>query len=727
MTARRNGDYARAIAAFQLVLTANPAADLLQETQYRLAEAYWLNNDDTRTITLLTAYLQANPNGAHAPEAHYLLSDSYRAKKDYPNALEQLRIYRDQSPTLVGDTDATIADILVLAGASTDAIAAYDRALQDTTMLASTRINILRRAADVHAALGQPALAAARYDTALTIASDAYTKADLLLHAGEAYATANQLDNALARWRDAINKYPDQPGAYQSLVDLLNRGGTLDDYQRGLVDYYAAAYDAAIAAFERFSSSGDAARRGDARYFIASSHSRKGESAAAIADFDTLIKALPNDKRVPDAYFGKAAATAALGKLDDAVAVYKKFAASFPNSDRADDALWSAALVYDRAKRYADAAPIYESVQSKYPARERAAEALFWAGMDYYRNKDYKTASARWQSLTKDYSKSNYLARALFWLGKAAQARGVPAEAKNYWTQAAALTGYYAWRAKDALAPPATNAAYDLGRYAMGSDADRADFEKWLAGWAKVAATGVLDSATKNDIRFKRGAELVRLDRTVEARREFAALVEAKQDDARALYALALYLRDINLFSLSLDGGEKIARLANAAGAPDAPRLLWQLRYPTYYADLIVAESKKNNLDPLLYLALLRQESSFNPWSISSAGARGLGQVMPATGQGIAQALGVKNFSVDQLYLPFVSIRFGTWYLAQDMNTFGEPIYALAAYNAGTGRVKQWQRADVDLTVEDVDIRETSSYIFIVYSNWRQYQAIYGK
>jgi len=212
------------------VLNSQPTNDLAQEAQYRLGEAYWLNNDDARAISTLSAYLQANPNGAHAPEAHYLLADAYRATKDYPNALEHLRIYRAQSTTLIGDVDATIADILVLAGAPADALTQYDRALQDTTLSATNRINILRRAADVHAALNQPAQAAARYDAALALTNDARTKADLLQRAGEAYAVANQLETALARWREAIHKYPEQPGAYQSLVNLLNRGGTVDDF-----------------------------------------------------------------------------------------------------------------------------------------------------------------------------------------------------------------------------------------------------------------------------------------------------------------------------------------------------------------------------------------------------------------------------------------------------------------------------------------------------------------
>ncbi len=723
--ARRNGDYARAAAAFQLVLNSNPASDLQAEAQYRLAEADWLNNQDAQAIPIFSAYLQANASGARAPEARYLLADAYRATKDYASAIANFKLYRDQSPALVGDTDATIADVLVLMGDTDHAIAQYDLALKDAMLAPSTRMSILMRVADVHLGRNEQALAAARYDAAYALAGDARTKADLDLRAGEAYDVANQRDTALARWNDAINKYPDQPGAYKALVDLVNRAAPVDDYTRGLVDYYAAAYDAAIAAFERFVPKADAAQAGDARYFIASSHSRKGEYSAAIADFDTIIKTMPNHKRVPDAYFGKAASTAALGKLDDAVAVYKKFAATFPESDRADDALWSAALLYDSAHRYTDAIPLFEAYQAKYPARERAADALFWAGFDYYRAKDYKTAAARWQTLVKGYAQSTFYPRALFWLGKTAQAQTQATAAKNYWTQASAASGYYAWRAKEMLNPPKASNGYDLARYAMDSATDRAEFEKWLAGWSKANANGALDATTRGDPLFKRGAELVRLDRTVEARRQFAALIDAKKDDARVLYALALYLRDNNQYSLSMDCADKIAVLAQVAGAPAAPRMLWTLRYPTYYADLVVAEAQKNGLDPNLYFGLIRQESSFNAWITSSADARGLGQIVPATGKEIAQKLGVKNFSLDQLYLPYVSVRFGVWYFAQELKTWQEPIYAMAAYNAGAGRVQRWQKPDLDFAVEDIDIAESALYVRIVYANWKQYQQLY--
>lgn len=722
MLARRNGDYARAIAAFQVTLNSNPAPELAREAQFRLGEAYWLHNDNARALTVLGAYFLANSDGVRIPETHYLLADVYRALQDYPNALAHLRAYRAHTQTLAGDTDAKIADLMVLAGDSENAIAQYDRALQDTTLSNGARISILMRVADVHQGRGEPALAAARYDAALAVPTDARTRADLNWRAGEAYA-ADKLSLAIARWSEAITKYPEQPGAYQALINLVNRGAAVDDFQRGLVDYHAAAYDAAIAAFERYLEN-DAPRAGDARYYLASSHARKGAYAQAIAEYDKTIKSLPKDKRVADAYLGKAAAYGAIGKTDDAVAVYKKFVAAFPDHALADDALWRAAQLLDRAKRYGDAADLYEALHAKYPTRERAAEALFWAGLDYYRAKDFKTASARWQTITKAYLQSPFFARALFWLGKAAQARGQTDAAKNYWKQASALpNGYYTWRARDALGPLKANATYDLARYAMGGDAERAEFEKWLAGWNKGMGTlGHLDEATRGDLRFRRGAELLRLDRTVEARREFGALVAAKQDDPRALYALALYFRDNNLYSLALECAEKIARLAPNG---DAPRGLWMLRYPTYYADLVVAEAQANRVDPLLYFGLIRQESSFNPWATSSAEARGLAQIIPATGREIAQKLGVKNFALDQLYLPYISIRFGVWYFAQGLKQFEEPLYALAAYNAGGSRVVKWQRADLDLAVEEIDASETALYVRIVYNNWRQYQQVY--
>jgi soluble lytic murein transglycosylase len=102
-------------------------------------------------------------------------------------------------------------------------------------------------------------------------------------------------------------------------------------------------------------------------------------------------------------------------------------------------------------------------------------------------------------------------------------------------------------------------------------------------------------------------------------------------------------------------------------------------------------------------------------------------QVMPATGQGIASALGTAGFGPDDLHLPPVAVRFGAWYLANQLAKFGgDPFRALAAYNAGAGPVARWATGDPDLFVERIDYAETKNYVRLLYLHHALYRSLYG-
>ncbi len=103
----------------------------------------------------------------------------------------------------------------------------------------------------------------------------------------------------------------------------------------------------------------------------------------------------------------------------------------------------------------------------------------------------------------------------------------------------------------------------------------------------------------------------------------------------------------------------------------------------------IVREAQKNGIDPLLVVAVIRCESSFNTFATSHVGAMGLMQVMPDTGTYLAGLRGWKLNKTQNLFDPETNIELGTWYLADLIQRFGTVEKALVAYNAGPGLAKK--------------------------------------
>ncbi|MDO9181280.1 MAG: lytic transglycosylase domain-containing protein [Bacteriovorax sp.] len=138
--------------------------------------------------------------------------------------------------------------------------------------------------------------------------------------------------------------------------------------------------------------------------------------------------------------------------------------------------------------------------------------------------------------------------------------------------------------------------------------------------------------------------------------------------------------------------------------------------FPLNYLELI----KKNaeNLDPLIVISLIRQESAFNPEAKSGVGAKGLMQLMPATAKRFN-----KRVKVSHLGNPEINVAIGTKYLRQLLARFdGNLIFALASYNAGENRIDRWRkeifRSDDPLaTIESIPFEETRNYVKLIYRN----------
>ncbi|MBT7898678.1 MAG: lytic transglycosylase domain-containing protein [Rhodospirillales bacterium] len=145
----------------------------------------------------------------------------------------------------------------------------------------------------------------------------------------------------------------------------------------------------------------------------------------------------------------------------------------------------------------------------------------------------------------------------------------------------------------------------------------------------------------------------------------------------------------------------------------------------------------RNGLEEGILLALMRQESAFDPQAVSWAGARGLMQVMPATARKVAKRLGLPFSRKRLLADPEYNMKIGTAYFASVFSQFdGSYILALAAYNAGPGRPKRWLRRHGDFRKGEIDavdwiemipFKQTRNYVQRVIENLQVYRAVYGK
>jgi len=105
-------------------------------------------------------------------------------------------------------------------------------------------------------------------------------------------------------------------------------------------------------------------------------------------------------------------------------------------------------------------------------------------------------------------------------------------------------------------------------------------------------------------------------------------------------------------------------------------------------AEVIYEEATRHNLDPKFILALIAIESSFQNWSVSEQGAKGLMQIMPYVAESLAQELGIEYSGDRTLFNPYLNIKMGTYYFTQLTKDFNDIRLALAAYNYGPTYIK---------------------------------------
>lgn len=172
------------------------------------------------------------------------------------------------------------------------------------------------------------------------------------------------------------------------------------------------------------------------------------------------------------------------------------------------------------------------------------------------------------------------------------------------------------------------------------------------------------------------------------------------------------------------------AAIGVAALVPQVQQGIQELTLPLQHEDIIRQQAREKSLDPALIAAMIYQESKFQDRT-SSAGAKGLMQILPGTAQFIAHRSGGTAFELRDLATPQINISYGSWYLRYLIQRYdGNETLAVAAYNAGEHNVDTWvRRAGGDMHFDpsaDIPFPETRHYVASVMEHRELYRDKYS-
>lgn len=344
------------------------------------------------------------------------------------------------------------------------------------------------------------------------------------------------------------------------------------------------------------------------------------------------------------------------------------------------------------------------------PADDTALQSFWDRGWEAYASGNTEKASDLFNFIAATYRNPNIRRQATYWFGRSIERSGRKDDATQIYREIAAAPyeDLYALYAKRRLGA-------DAATVPTPAAAPR-------VSWEEIAEADMPDELR---LAYELNALGVARDARLEVQRN-ASLENRQWADA--------ILGDLYF----IDGETQLANRYLRRAWPElatveqnvVPWRFLEMYYPLRYEAEIREGADKNEVDPYLLMALIRQESAFNPDARSHAGAIGLMQLMPATGRELGNRL-YTGFVESRLSNPDVNVELGSHYLRRVLNMFdGDPQLALAGYNGGPYRIRNWRRArpnqPLDEFLEGLPLDETRNYVKRITLLRSSYEKLYG-
>jgi len=410
----------------------------------------------------------------------------------------------------------------------------------------------------------------------------------------------------------------------------------------------------------------------------------------------------------PGARFWYARALARSGRVESAIAEFEAVA-EVTGPELAGWSLYLAGrLLEDRGKRVR-AMALYREVASREDLSERAIDALWRLGWSAYQSQRYTDSRRTFLDMAGREQSPLGSLRSRYWAARSAEKAGQTGIGRQEFTKLASEHpfSYYGWRAterlREAHLDPPTAALPEL----------------------QAGSSGI------EQRELERVALLLEADLGDWAHRELQSMSGRARGVSDRTALGRLYVRTGDYYGaqhLVVDAyADSLAR-----GVQPGDEALWWLSWPPAYREIIEEVFPPDSvIETTLVWSIMREESSYRPGVTSSAGARGLLQIMPTTGAQLARETGRTEFDPDDLYQPRVNIELGTLYLDQLGRRFpGRLSAAISSYNAGPRVVSSWLQGvpaecDDDVWVEDIPYRQTRSYVKRVLRSLHVYRSFY--
>ena len=400
---------------------------------------------------------------------------------------------------------------------------------------------------------------------------------------------------------------------------------------------------------------------------------------------------------------------------------YAKFLRLFPHDPSAYTVTWFMAWDNEEKGKYSKAVELYRKVGAMRKNGRYADDWEYRIGLCSYKQEQYKRAYSLFSRYASQHPDSPQFLGALYWKAKSLSAGVDSAGSRALFLDVirASPTDYYAYRARETLSLSGDTAlipAFDT----VGD---------WVGArtWLDSVAAPVKDALSQADsVAFERGVRLVFSGLGPLAREYFASLESEYAANLKFQFDLAVLYDIMDDPTASFRIGRRLMWRIPQAHRVKTPFPVLSLGYPLAFMGAVNRAAQTDSIDPFLILAVMRQESVFNPAIVSRAGATGLMQLMPTTAKSVATELS-ETFSADSLTRFSTNIRYGSHYLKKLLDQFGgNMVLTIAAYNGGPPIVLQWLEKNktktFDLFIEDIGYEETRGYVKKVLANFWTYK-----